>query len=279
MPEWRRITFSVTQPAQEDLIVRLHELGSLGVETVGPSLCAYFTSGIDETALIRDVEQQLGGAARVRLVASEPVKDGFWHERWMEGLAPFVLGERFLVVPGPATPPDTLGRQVIRLTPGRAFGTGEHATTRMCVSLIERVVHPGDSVLDAGTGSGILSIAARMLGGDPVVGIDIDETSVVVASRNLAINAVDGVHLIAGTLEALQWRPFEVVVANINGSTLLRLMPSLSALTRREAILSGILKEEEREVAGAAARCGLTVTGRSVDGDWLALTLSREPRG
>ena len=279
MPEWRRITFSVSQPFHEAVIVRLHEIGSLGVETVGTDLCAWFASGVDETALLREVEQALGGAACVRIVASEPVKDGFWHERWMEGLEPFDVGERFIVVPGPVTPSDTRGRFLIRLTPGRAFGTGEHSTTQMCLRLIEQVLHKGDSLLDAGTGSGILAIAARMLGGDRVVGVDIDETAVSVAARNVALNEVVGVHLIAGTLEALIWRPFEIVVANINGSALLRLMPSLSTLTRREAILSGILKEEEKDVAGAAARCGLIVAGRLAEGDWVAMRLSRQPRG
>src|SRR5262249_40430742 len=135
MHSWRRVTFFVPSALQDDLVVCLHEIGTLGVEAVGDDLAAWFSCDDVEPRLITEIEKTLGRGSGVRIVSSESVPDGFWHERWMQGLQPFEVGARFLVVPGPATPSERRGRQVIRLTPGRAFGTGEHATTRMCLAL------------------------------------------------------------------------------------------------------------------------------------------------
>jgi len=188
MDRWWRITFSIPDSFEEDLVVCLHENGSLGVECSAGRLRAYFPSEVDTGRLIETLHENLGPAAGgMRVVAVETVPDGHWHERWLEGLSPLRAGKGFLIVPGPTLPADTEGRRVIRLVPGRAFGTGEHATTRMCLELLETRVGPGDRVLDIGTGSGILAIAARIAGAATVTAIDIDPHAVELASR-IALN-------------------------------------------------------------------------------------------
>ena len=166
---------------------------------------------------------------------------------------------------------------MIRLTPGRAFGTGEHATTRMCLMMIEREIAATSTLLDVGTGSGILAIGARLLGAGMVVAIDTDLEAIVIASRNALINDAGALLFAAGGVEAVRDdRQFDIVVANISGAALVRLMKILCAISSRTMILSGILTEEAGEVALAARRNGFGVTARQDGGDWVALTLKRD---
>jgi len=271
MTAWRRLVFAVPECDRDDLIVRLHEAGTLGVETAPDGVVAWFPGAAE-----LDLDRAAGSA---RLVSAETVSDGLWHERWVARLAPFPVGERFLIVPGPRAAPDAAGRLTLRLTPGRAFGTGEHPTTQLCLAMLERGSRPGDRVLDAGTGSGILAIAAAKLGAALVIGVDIDAEAVSIAQRNAlindAVNDARPIHFVAGSLDAVSRGRFDLVVANITGVALIRMMPALAALAGREAILSGLLASEEPEVVDAAARAGLRrADGETRDG-WAALALSR----
>ena len=277
MAAWRCLTFSIADSALDDLITGLHEAGTLGAEVRDGRLAAYFADPLDETVLLASLRSLLGrSAGTLTLESSHAVPDGFWHERWMESLVPFEVGASFLVVPGPSTPEPVKGRRIIRLTPGRAFGTGEHATTRMCLTMIEEAVTAGVTLLDVGTGSGILAIGARTLGAGTVLAIDTDPDAIVTARRNATINDAAGLHFVAGGLECLRGGVrFDIVVANITGTALVRLMESLDALCERTLILSGILVEEEDEVAGAARSGGLAVISRRSEGDWVAMTLAR----
>lgn len=276
MATWRCLTFSIAPTALEDLITGLHEAGTLGAEVRGDQLAAYFADPVDENSLIQSLQLLLGDAgSSLRLESSHSVPDGFWHERWMESLVPFEVGDSFLVVPGPTTPPVTGDRHVIRLTPGRAFGTGEHATTRMCLMMIEKEISDVRMMLDVGTGSGILAIGARLMGAGTVVAIDTDLEAILTAARNAMINETDGLLFVAGGVEALSAdHQIDLVVANITGTALIRLMKSLCAMSARTIILSGILADEEFVVTAAAESQGFRVTARDGD-EWVALTLRR----
>jgi ribosomal protein L11 methyltransferase len=277
MAVWRRLTFRNASSVEDDLAVVLHEQGCLGTEARGEVMLAWFDAAADPAAIAEAVarEPELAG---VSLEHSGEEPDGAWHERWMAGLAPIPAGSRFLIVPGPTLPPDPGDRTVIRLTPGRAFGTGEHTTTRMCLELLEPHAAEGVSVIDVGTGSGVLAIAAWMLGCRPVTGLDIDAEAVGVAARNARLNGcagAQGIRLVAGPLEAIAARPADLVLANLTAATLTRLLPDLARRTRRAAIFSGILLEEEADISGAAAAEGLHVAVRRAQGDWCALDLRR----
>ena len=276
MTAWRCLTFSIPEPSHEFLIVLLHEAGTLGVEVRGERVVAYFDESVDETGLLSSMQHLIRPAGNLlRLESSSTVPDGFWHERWMQNLKPFEIGS-FLIVPGPATPHAIGGRRMIRLTPGRAFGTGEHATTRMCLMMIEKEMTEAATLLDVGTGSGILAIGARLLGAGTVVAVDTDAEAIVVARRNASMNETGDLLFVAGGPEALRESTrFDIVAANISGVALIRLMRTLCALCSATMILSGILSDEEEEVALAAAREGLGVVTREGDGDWIALTLKR----
>ncbi len=275
MTSWLHLTFACDAGAEEILSVALHEQGSLGTHAESGRVHAWFPHESDANRVVDAVrrEPDLGAVA---LLAHGIEPDGEWHERWMAGLEPIEAGNRMLVVPGRLPPGLERGKVVIRLVPGRAFGTGEHATTRLCLAALETVAGAGDSVLDVGTGSGILAIAACLLGCDPVMAFDTDDVAVDVAARNAALNRCrNRLQLMAGPIDALAPRPYDIVLANLTASTLIRLMPALAPRVRRAALLSGILRGEEGDVGRAAENAGLLAVSSAVEGDWVAIRCGR----
>ncbi|HET6373575.1 MAG TPA: 50S ribosomal protein L11 methyltransferase, partial [Candidatus Polarisedimenticolia bacterium] len=127
MTSWLKLTIASTPSLEEEIAACLHEGGTIGVESREGRLDAYFPEPLDVEALLVRLRTCLSRAgARLDVLSRESIEDGLWHERWMESLQPFAVGERFLIAPGLAAPSPHTGRIVIRLTPGRAFGTGEH---------------------------------------------------------------------------------------------------------------------------------------------------------
>jgi ribosomal protein L11 methyltransferase len=159
-------------------------------------------------------------------VSHVPEED--WMQKWKEGFEAVHIGKRLTVAPSWKLPKDEGERVVIQIDPGMAFGTGTHETTRLCLEAIER--HwLGSSLLDVGTGTGILAICAALLRpGSRVVGIDIDPRAVEVARENVEINKVSGrVELLEGQPGALSIE-FDVVVANLTAEVIVDLMPGLT---------------------------------------------------
>jgi len=210
--------------------------------------------------------------------------DQDWAEEWKKSFAPMPVGERFWVVPSwrevPA-PAKAPGQLVIRLDPGLAFGTGLHATTRACLRVIEtRVPALARSVLDFGTGSGILAIAARMLGAERVLAVDLDPVAVEVARKNLEINGLTGVEFrVAGADPEAVFSepPFDLVLANIFAPELIRLRPLLfrHLAPFGRLVLAGILHDQAAEVEAAFTAAGLRLVARPREEEWVNLVLEK----
>ena len=160
------------------------------------------------------------------------------------------------------------------IDPGLAFGTGSHPTTRLCLQWLEAHLQPGDRVLDYGCGSGILSIAARRLGADAVIGIDVDPQAIESSRSNAMINGVDCKFVAPDELGALR---FDVIVANILTNPLRMLAPALAARVESggRIVLSGILVDQVPMVADAYSRWFNIGVWRSDDG-WAALSGTRQ---
>ncbi|MBV6449968.1 MAG: Ribosomal protein L11 methyltransferase [Anaerolineales bacterium] len=227
------------------------------------------------------------------------IADQNWMEAWKQHYQPIRIGERLLILPAWMESPEP-NRVAIKIDPGMAFGTGTHPTTQLCLELMEKhfddkpqtidhessssIVHRPLSVIDVGCGSGILSIAALKLGAKQVLAVDIDEESVKNSRENADLNGV-GEELILGVgsvREILDGKfPFKsapLVVANILAPVIIRLFDAgLAELVEAEGglILSGILREQEENVLGAAHTKGLKLKRRGQIGDWVALALSR----
>jgi ribosomal protein L11 methyltransferase len=210
------------------------------------------------------------------------IPDEHWLERYQAGLRPFPLASRFVVCPSGEGPLEG-DRIPIRLVPGRAFGTGEHPTTRLCAESLERFVQSGDRWVDLGCGSGILAIVARFCGAAEVLAVDVDPDAIEVAREVLRTHrADDRIVLRRGGVEQLPGGR-DGIVANILAPFFLEHAATLARSLRPGGTLiaSGIDAESVDEVAAALEAEGLRTVERTALDDWraLALVLPEEDRG
>lgn len=226
----------------------------------------YFTEPGGRDAALAAVQARCPGA---RLYAID-VPDENWAERSQASLT--AVGAGALTVAPPWDAPEGATPTTIVINPAMGFGTGHHATTRLCLIALQEVGVAGKTVLDVGTGSGVLAIAAARLGAARVVAIDNDRDAIDNALENQALNGTDAefrcVELEAAALDG----PFDVVVANLTGAVLVRFATVLSALTADggRLILSGLREEEERGVVTAFGRAPAR---RTEDDGWLCIVL------
>lgn len=211
----------------------------------------------------------------------QPIADKNWSESWKANFQPIRVGKRLMIVPAWLNPPLAPDDIPIRLDPGMAFGTGTHPTTQLCLAAIEKHVRPEQAVLDLGTGSGILAIAAAKLGAGPVWALDIDPEAVRVAGENARANQVASRLQIergslAHVLSANYSAPF--VVANILARILNDMLSQGLAQTVRPGgllVLSGILEAQAYEVRANLTGHGLTLLAQEHIDDWVALIARR----
>jgi ribosomal protein L11 methyltransferase len=268
-----RLAVRVRREQAELVLAELLELAPSGVEEVdvGEGVVEYAVYGAPgELPALPELEASAGGAL-VEVVSREVADD--WSERWREFHRPVVIGERLTVRP-PWEPAGTTSIDLV-IDPGQAFGTGAHATTRLCLELLlELSPAAAGGLVDLGCGSGVLAIAAARLGYAPVVALDNDPASVEATIDNARVNAVE-----------LDVRRFDLrtedvpaagtVAANLLGPLLRTLAPRLAGRPPRRLIASGLLTDEADEIAEAFGAAGLRETARRESGEWAALLLER----
>lgn len=203
-----------------------------------------------------------------------------WEWGWKQYFKPFPVGERFLIKPSWETVEDAGDRRILEIDPASSFGTGSHDTTQLCMKALERTVKPGDRLLDMGTGSGILAIAAAMLGADVRTVVDIDENCLKTARENAARNGVSIGRGLCGDAnrDAALAREigdgYAIIVANIVADVIIGMAPLFYEKLDKDGTLicSGILNERADEVKDALTRAGFALTAHEQSGDWSALT-------
>lgn len=202
------------------------------------------------------------------------VEDLDWSELWREHFTTLRIG-RLVVHPSwePAVDADTLA---ISLDPGQAFGTGQHPTTRLCLAAIERDCAPGDAVLDLGTGSGVLALAAARLGASRVDALDTDPDAVGAARENVRRNRLeDRVQVARGSLHPEHGAAgeYDFVAANISSGVVCELLPAMARALRPggRVALSGFLADHAQEVVAAARGAGLAEVAVEHDDEWCAV--------
>lgn len=275
-PRAYRITLP---PEQEDLAAAaLWELGTLGVELPAAPpgevvLLAYFED-LDEAA----VSGALAGLPGTT-VSPTTVPDVDWVARFREGFRPFEAAG-FHVVPAwdPAARP---GGEVIVVDPGRAFGTGTHETTRLCLAALRRLAPRGPlgRTLDVGAGTGILGIAAARLGAGPVVALDVDPESVDSCRLHARLNRVELLAVLADGAAAVRPASFDVVFANVTAPVLEARAAEVAATvaSRGRLVLSGFLREDAERLRDAYATAwpgsSPPASELLLDGEWAAWLL------
>lgn len=209
------------------------------------------------------------------------VEDADWAENWKQHYKPFRVGQRLVVKPTWEAYQPKADDLLIQLDPGMAFGTGTHETTYMCMELLEKHLAGGMDVMDVGTGSGILAIAAAKLGARQVLAIDIDPDAVKVAEENVQLNQEAAkVRVVCGDLVDGEAMPCGLAVANIVADAICMLVQPLTRHLARggRLLCSGIIREREQDVLEAASQAGYRVVDRLAKGEWVALCLESGAR-
>jgi ribosomal protein L11 methyltransferase len=239
---------------------------------------AYLVEDGDAFAKVADARDALGhlqafGLGPIGELAVREIEDEDWLEAWKATVTPVRIGV-FLIRPTWSDARDD-GAITIALDPGMAFGTGLHPTTQQCLEALSNVPLDGRSMLDVGTGSGILAIAAAKRGAREIVAVDTDQLAVDTARENAIANhvSVDVRHGSAADVRAT----FDVVVANLVGPILERIAAELRARLAPSALLivAGVTSQAEPGVRAAFDACGLRVRERDERSDWVRLILSR----
>lgn len=206
-----------------------------------------------------------------------------WANNWKRYFKPIYVGDRLIIKPEWEAPIDTDGKIVFNIDPGMTFGSGQHETTRLCVEALDKIVKKGDSVLDLGCGSGILSVIALMLGAGRARAADIDPNCRKIAMRNAALNNIyeDRYSVYSGNIltdEAFKEQtaadgPFDVVVANIVADVIIPLSKDVGRYLKKGGtfIASGIIEPRFAEVRAAIEESGFEIIETKKENDWYAL--------
>ena len=219
-------------------------------------------------------------------VTSKICRDEDWENNWKEYYQPIPVGEKLMVLPKWFDSTETHGRIPIILDPGLIFGTGQHASTQMCLCALERIISGGESIADIGSGSGILAITALLLGAKDAIAVDIDPKAEDVAMSNAACNGLDGksLHTMTGNVltdsavvKALSAAPNDVVIANIVADVIIALAPMVNRFLKPNGtfLCSGIIDTREAEVAEALQQNGWTITYRLSQDGWRCFVCKR----
>jgi len=288
MKTWHSLELEISRSAEQVVSGQLWLAGTTGIEisedsTDSITFRAYFDSPQDVTSLREHILNALtlAGISKtaLRSIAQLAIADQDWLAEWKKGYGPTPVGNRLLITPSwKREEVEEADRVVVQIDPGMAFGTGTHETTRGCLEMLDRFWR-GGSLLDAGTGTGILAIAAiRLAPGSHVIGFDIDPDAISVADENAAINGVsDELTLEVNNLAAYDGEEYDMVMANMTADVLIPLSMTFARVSKPGGLLiaAGILLEQENDVVSEFTNSGFSLKERKPDGEWVTLCLER----
>lgn len=228
----------------------------------------------------KQLKARLAADGHPDALSIRPLESKNWNAVWEDTLSPVRAGP-FLVCPT-AVDPSSLqdDATVLRIDPEMSFGTGHHATTRLALRLLADALAPGDRVLDVGTGTGVLAIAACRIGADAALGVDTNPNAVRNARENVRRNKeTDFVTVQEGSVDVASGTQYDLVAANITRRVLLELMPALVARLAPGAslLLSGLLRPQRDDIRDAAASHGLALDAEAAEEGWWAGRFARSP--
>lgn len=320
---WYEITIHTTAEAVEMVSNFFHELGAGGVTieewepqdkprdtSLGqwyellPSsvpegravVQGYFVEGTDLDEVLAELKRRVAELAEYDIDTGNPeysmrlVDEQDWANSWKQYFKPLRITERLTIKPTWEPYEASPGELILELDPGMAFGTGTHATTSLCLKTLERVIRPGDDVIDVGTGSGVLAIAAAKLDARHVLALDLDPVAVSSATENVRLNGLeDAITVrhsdllqaleISGTRDGVGVRmPVQVVVANILAEIILLFIGDVAQVlpSGGRYIVSGIITAKERIIEEALVAAGFEIESKDFDQDWVVFVARKK---
>ncbi len=288
--KWTSLTVELPRAEVDALEGLLHAEGASGLELrdgTGPLMPGVRAPEAGQAIVVAWFEGEDGaGAAKGAVEAQftgarcsvEAAPEEDWSQSWKQHVRAVHVGRLWV---GPPWLSDSAPKEAEKLViePKMAFGTGDHPTTSLCLEAVDAYLaaHPGASVLDVGTGTGVLAIAAKRLGASRVVGTDNDEVAVELAQENAELNGTPGVELSSAELTAVEGT-FDLVVANILANTLVELAPLIEPKVKDRLVLAGVLVPQREQVEAAYLARGLRSAGVKIVGEWIRIDLERPGR-
>lgn len=292
--QWLKITFSCPSILLEPAADLMGVLSGVGVEQSPETASGAFISGFFQVSgntettneIIKTVTQQMADLfALYACVPGTPtftlMADEDWATSWQQYFKPFEIVPGLVIKPSWETYPETPGQHILELDPGMAFGTGQHASTRMALALIQKSIRnvTPKQVVDVGTGTGILAMAAALFGAEQVIAIDNDPDAVVVAGENIEKNRLAGrIKVSTTSVDQIQGTS-QLVCANIVHDVLVEMAPVLTRLTSTggHLVLAGILSgDQEENIISVYHQLGVHLVDRQYQEEWVALLLQRQ---
>lgn len=307
MNAWQELTITVSREAEEAASNILIELGSQGVaiddsadylgqvdqygelfpeveQSERVRITGYYPASVDIEDIAVQVNERLAEldgfgleTGEIELTRQELAEED-WADNWKKYFEPARITHDLTIVPSWTDYEATTGEKIIKLDPGMAFGTGTHPTTKMSLFALDQVLRGGETVLDVGTGSGVLSIASSLLGAKDIYAYDLDDVAVRVAQENIALNAgTENIHVAAGDLLKGVDIEADVIVANILADILVNLTDDAYRLLKDEGylIMSGIISEKCNLVRESAEAAGFFLETHMIQGEWNACVFKK----
>ncbi|WP_234571908.1 50S ribosomal protein L11 methyltransferase [Rhodohalobacter sp. 614A] len=271
-----RVEFELSPDLHEFFIAELMDLDFYGFEQFDDKLVAYIDKQRFNDSNREYLEQLISAYSGDSFLEFEEIPDQNWNEAWEQTIQPQRIGA-LLVKPTWSTEAPSDGEILLEIDPKMSFGTGYHATTRLMLRQIQEINLKGKRVLDAGTGTGILAIAAVKLGAKKTVGFDNDPWSRDNARENTLLNQVDeSVEIRFGGIETVdELEIFDVTLANINRNVLLEILPTLVNHTREGGIicLSGLLDKDEDVMRDKVQTLSVQITAIEQEDEWILMQI------
>ncbi|MGN8224332.1 50S ribosomal protein L11 methyltransferase [Gracilimonas sp. BCB1] len=273
--EYVELQISLKDDFHELLIAELFDLDFEGFEQDDDLLIATIPTQRFDDSKREQIEKLLmnfGGESSI--LSEKIIPDQNWNETWEKTIQPQAIGRFYVHPTWSTTGADVSDKIELMIDPKMAFGTGYHATTRVMLEWLPEVISEGDKILDAGTGTGILAIAALKLGAESAFGFDIDEWSETNAQENILLNEVKNFEVKLGSTEVIpEGEKYDVILANINRNALIGLIPELLRYLNEggKLLISGLLEEDEPVMLKQEALEKLTHRDTRQHKEWIAI--------
>jgi ribosomal protein L11 methyltransferase len=267
------ISISASKPQQELLIPTMTELGCHGFIDTDTELLCYIDKSIWSEEKYSHLQVQMEYILRIILsnadIRIKEIQEENWNKNWESTIQPIEIGSKLTIKPSWAEYPNPNGRIILQIDPKMSFGTGYHETTRLTLILLEKYIKNDDVVLDVGTGTGILAIAAIKLGAVSAIGIDNDEWAVSNADENVGRY----IEISDKPIAELSDRKFNLTTANIALPTIIELLPEMTKRLKQNGtiIFSGLLTQDENPIRDEISKSRLTVLELISEGEWIAI--------